>query len=78
MAFAPARRLPATLLAGMGGVALAAGLLLACAKESDEAPGAKPAVATAGPRLVRLKPEAAAAAGVEVRPVARGEFRMHR
>ncbi|MDE3017814.1 MAG: efflux RND transporter periplasmic adaptor subunit [Nitrospirota bacterium] len=78
MAFAPARRLPATLLAGMGGVALAAGLLLACAKESDEAPGAKPAVATAGPRLVRLKPEAAAAAGVEVRPVARGDFRMHR
>jgi membrane fusion protein, heavy metal efflux system len=59
-------------------MALATVLLLACAKESDEAPGVTPTAATAGPRLVRLKPEAAAAAGVEVRPVARGAFRIHR
>ena len=54
------------------------GSLTGCAKESDETPGVKPTVATAGPRLVRLKPEAAAAAGVEVRPVTRGAFRIHR
>lgn len=54
------------------------GSLTGCAKESDETPGVTPTRATAGPRLVRLKPETAAAAGVEVRPVARGAFRMHR
>ncbi|TAJ10536.1 MAG: efflux RND transporter periplasmic adaptor subunit [Nitrospirae bacterium] len=71
-------RISLALLATLSVVALGLGSLTGCTKESDEVPGAKPAVATAGPRLVRLKPEAAAAAGVEVRPMARSEFRMHR
>lgn len=78
MIFAPARRLPALLLAGLGGTALATVLLLACAKESDEAPGGKPTAATARAGVVRLAPEAVAAAGIEVRPATRSEFRLHR
>lgn len=54
------------------------GSLTGCAKESDEAPGAKPTGATAGPQVVRLNPEAAAAAGIAVRPVTLGAFRLHR
>ncbi len=71
-------RISFALLATLSVVALGLGSLTGCAKESDETPGVKPTVATAGPRLVRLKPEAAAAAGVEVRPVTRGAFRIHR
>ena len=66
------------LLATVSVVALGLGGLTGCAKESDEPPGVKPTAATSGPRFVHLKPEAAAAAGVAVRPVARGAFRMHR
>lgn len=65
----------------IGAIAVAAlgmGSLTGCTKDSEEATGAKPAVATASSSTVRLKPEAVAEAGIEVRPVARGEFRLHR
>ncbi len=49
-----------------------------CGKDGDEATGAKPAATTTRPGLVHLAPEAVAEAGIEVRPVARGLFRLHR
>ncbi len=52
-------------------------LLSACAREAEEAPAAKPETAS-GPRVIRLTPDAAAGAGIDVRPVTRGEFRIHR
>ncbi len=48
-----------------------------CGKSPDEATDARPA-ATALPGVVRLTPEALAQAGIEVRRVVRGEFRVHR
>lgn len=71
-------RISFAFLAALSVVASGLGSLTGCAKESDEPPGVTPPGATAGPQVVRLKPEAAAAAGVEVRPVARGAFRTHR
>lgn len=66
------------IVAAVAVVALNLGSLTGCAKDNDEATGTKPAVTTPGPSIVRLKPEAVAQTGIEVRPVARGLFRLHR
>lgn len=60
----------------LGAVAVG-GLLLACGRESEEAAGTKPVPAPAT-GIVRLTPEAVVSAGLEVRPVTRGEFRLHK
>lgn len=64
-------------LAGWGLAAILAGWGVGCDRAIDDATGAKP-VETPTPGIVRLKPEVAAQAGIEVRPVARGEFRHYR
>jgi len=53
-------------------------LTTGCNKAPDEASGAKQAVTTVRSGIVRLKPEAVTGAGIEVRPVVRGEYRMYR
>ncbi|MBM4121275.1 MAG: efflux RND transporter periplasmic adaptor subunit [Nitrospira sp.] len=69
------------LTAGMVGLlaaVLSLGVVTGCSREQEGSKDshATPAAESAG--IVRLKPEAAAAAGIEVSPVVRGEFRMHR
>ncbi|MGH7207014.1 MAG: efflux RND transporter periplasmic adaptor subunit [Nitrospiraceae bacterium] len=49
-----------------------------CDTAPDNATGAKPSTATPPPGIVRVKPEMVAQAGIEVRPVIRGEFRTYR
>nr|MBI3614695.1 efflux RND transporter periplasmic adaptor subunit [Nitrospirota bacterium] len=71
-------RICSTLLATLSVVALGLGSLTGCAKDTDEATGGKPTAATARAGVVRLAPEAVAAAGIEVRPVMLGAFRLHR
>jgi cobalt-zinc-cadmium efflux system membrane fusion protein len=51
-------------------------VLSSCGKGSDEATGIKPAAPAAASGVVRLTPEAAA--GIEVVPVTRSAFRLHR
>lgn len=63
--------------AGLVGTLLGLVVLSACGRESEEAAGTKAARAPAS-GIVRLTPEAVAGAGLEVRPVARGEFRLHK
>lgn len=65
-------------LAGWGAAALLTGWVAGCDRTLDDATGAKTADAPATPGIVRLKPEVAAQAGVEVRPVVRGTFRHYR
>ena len=48
-----------------------------CGKNPDEEIEAKPPETAAPSGVVHLTPEAVKAAGIEVRPAARGEFRMH-
>ncbi|MGH7250792.1 MAG: efflux RND transporter periplasmic adaptor subunit [Nitrospiraceae bacterium] len=50
---------------------------IGCESTSGDATDAKPPD-TPPPGVVRLKPEVAAAAGIETRPVVRGEFRTYR
>ncbi|TAJ34971.1 MAG: efflux RND transporter periplasmic adaptor subunit [Nitrospirae bacterium] len=71
-------RICSVFLAALSVVALSLGSPTGCAKDNDEATGSKPAAATARAGVVRLAPEAVAAAGIEVSPVARGLFRFHR
>lgn len=54
------------------------GWLAGCDSTPTDATGAKPALNATTPDLVRLTPEALASAGLEIRPVQRGEFRLHR
>jgi membrane fusion protein, heavy metal efflux system len=65
-------------VAGWGLAALLAGWGVGCDRAIDDATGAKTADEPATPGIVRLKPEIAAQAGVEVRPVVRGTFRRYR
>lgn len=58
------------------GASLSLIALSACGKESNEAAGTKPAVPAAVSGVVRLTPEAAA--GIEMVPVVRSAFRLHR
>ena len=69
------------LTAGMVGLLAAVlilGVVAGCSREQEGSkdPHAAPGAESAG--IVRLNPEAAAAAGIEVSQVVRGEFRMHR
>ncbi len=70
------RHRSALLIVGMGALALGLGISTGCAKDSDEATDARPATTTHG-GVVHLTAEALARAGLEVRPVVRGEFRLH-
>lgn len=64
------------LLASLCAMALFIGV--GCDTAPDNATGAKPSAATPPPGIVRVKPEMVAQAGIEVRPVIRGEFRTYR
>ncbi|MEW6544633.1 MAG: HAD-IC family P-type ATPase [Nitrospirota bacterium] len=68
---------PLTLLC-LGALALSFLGPMGCTREGEEPRDAKPPTDAARPGVVRLKPEAAAAAGVAVQPIRRGEFRQHR
>jgi cobalt-zinc-cadmium efflux system membrane fusion protein len=57
---------------------LVVGASVACDKGDDEATDPKPAVTASRHDVVRLTPESVAGAGIEVQPVSRGEFRLHR
>jgi len=57
---------------------LVIGLMTACEKASEEATGASRSTSPPQTTVLRLKPEAVAAAGIEVRPVVRGKFQLHR
>ncbi|MGH7411006.1 MAG: efflux RND transporter periplasmic adaptor subunit, partial [Candidatus Methylomirabilis sp.] len=70
------RHRSALLIVGVGALALGLGTSTGCARDSDEATDARPA-ATIQARVVHLTPEALATAGLEIRPVVRGEFRLH-
>lgn len=64
------------LLASLCAMALFIGV--GCDTAPDNATGAKPSAATPPPSIVRLKPEMVTQAGIQVRPVIRGEFRTYR
>lgn len=64
------------LLASLCAMALFIGV--GCDTAPDNATGTKPSTATPPPGIVRVKPEMVAQAGIEVRPVIRGEFRTYR
>jgi cobalt-zinc-cadmium efflux system membrane fusion protein len=66
------------LTAGLAAAVLILGVVAGCSREQEGSkdPHAAPGAESAG--IVRLNPEAAAAAGIEVSQVVRGEFRMHR
>lgn len=64
------------LLASLCAMALFIGI--GCDTAPDSATGSKPSTATPPPGIVRLKPEMIAQAGIQVRPVLRGEFRTYR
>lgn len=49
-----------------------------CSRDTTEPPELPPARSVATADLVRLSPDALARAGIEVQPVARGRFRVHR
>ncbi|MBI4400846.1 MAG: efflux RND transporter periplasmic adaptor subunit [Nitrospirae bacterium] len=51
---------------------------IGCDTAPDNATGAKPIVAAQPPGILRLKPEMVAQAGIQVRPLIRGEFRTYR
>lgn len=57
-------------LAGMG--------LAGCSREDSQVPEAKPAAPGVNSGLIRLTPEEVQQGGIDVRPVVRGEFRVHR
>lgn len=57
---------------------LVIGLMTACEKAPEEATGASRSTSPPQTTVLRLKPEAVAAAGIEVRPVVRGKFQLHR
>ncbi len=49
-----------------------------CSRDQSEAPQASPAAAAPNADLIRLSAGALAQAGIDVQPVARGQFRIHR
>lgn len=57
---------------------LVIGLMTACEKAPEEATGASRSTSPPQTTVLRLKPEAVAAAGIEVHPVVRGKFQLHR
>lgn len=57
---------------------LVIGLMTACEKAPEEATGTSRSTSPPQTTVLRLKPEAVAAAGIEVRPVVRGKFQLHR
>jgi len=67
------------LVLGLGVLVLASLSFLKSIRERDEPSETAGSTAPpSSPHIVRLKPEALADAGIEVAPVARGEFRLHR
>jgi cobalt-zinc-cadmium efflux system membrane fusion protein len=66
------------IVAGFNAAGFGLGSLSGCSRESEEATGAKPVSTALLSGHVRLNPEMVTAAGVEVRPVVRGEFRLYR
>jgi cobalt-zinc-cadmium efflux system membrane fusion protein len=73
------RIVPWALLAGIGGLVLASFGLLKGFQERDAPVETSGRTASpSSPNMVALKPEVLAGAGIEVVPVIRGEFRLHR
>lgn len=70
------RLFPPSPIASLVGTVLVA-WLLGCDR-AEEPTSVPPRVSLSRSGVVRLTPEAVAAAGLEIQPVARGEFRLHR
>jgi cobalt-zinc-cadmium efflux system membrane fusion protein len=65
------------MLAALHLVIIAMTAVLGCDATFDQATSSKPAVVPALPGVMQLTPEKAAAAGIEVRPVVRGQVRTY-
>jgi cobalt-zinc-cadmium efflux system membrane fusion protein len=62
----------------LGVVTVGVGLTQGCGRGNEEVSAPKPTTPEGSKMVVRLKPEATAASGIEVRPLARRDFRRHR